>query len=265
MRRLVGAVIKANEMFNFINDKDSIMVGISCGKDSTLLYYALKLYANQLKLKRNWDVKVYGIHIKPNFNKDIRYKRYLRWIKQQNLDIKIIDSNIAEVLEIKKENNRIQCSLCSKMKKAILIKEAKKLHCNKIAMGHHIDDAIETIFLNMVNEGRIATFKPNTYLDRSNMYLIRPFILCNEKDIITVSKKLKVPIIKMMCPNEKITQRAYFKKFIEKNFYNNKLFVNGYENFRNMLLNGKNSDLWFYDENTKNKDLLAILKKGKAK
>ena len=265
MRRLVGAVIKANEMFNFINDKDRIMVGISCGKDSTLLYYSLKLYANQLKLKHNWDVKVYGVHIKLNFNKDIKYNRYFKWAKKHKLDIKNIESNIAEVLNLKKENNAIQCSLCSKMKKAILIKEAKKLGCNKIAMGHHIDDAIETVFLNMVNEGRIATFKPNTYLDRTNMYLIRPFILCNEMDIIAVSKKLRVPVIKMMCPNEKNTQRTYFKKFIEKNFYSNKLFVNCYKNFRNMLLNGKNSDLWFYDEKVKNKDLLTILKKGKGK
>lgn len=69
----------------------------------------------------------------------------------------------------KMKNNKLQCSLCSKMKKAILIEEAKKLGCNKVAMGHHADDAIETFFMNLINEGRIATFKPKMYLDRTDI------------------------------------------------------------------------------------------------
>jgi tRNA(Ile)-lysidine synthase TilS/MesJ len=76
---------------------------------------------------------------------------------------------MGEILKKNMKNNRLQCSLCSKMKKAILIDAARKYNCNKIAMGHHADDAIETMFLNLINEGRISTFKPKMYLDRSEI------------------------------------------------------------------------------------------------
>ena len=129
------------------------------------------------------------------------------------------------------------------MKNAILIREAKKLKCNKLAMGHHFDDAVETLFLNYIFEGRLATFLPNTYLDREKIHLIRPMILCNEEDIIAVTKKFKIPVIINMCPNDQTTKRAYIKNFLQKNFYDNKEFPNVYLNFRNALLNGKQSQL----------------------
>ena len=129
------------------------------------------------------------------------------------------------------------------MKKAILLREAKKLKCNKLAMGHHFDDAVETLFLNYIFEGRLATFLPNTYLDREKIHLIRPMVLCNEEDVIALTKKLKVPVIVNKCPNDKTTKRTYMKNFLQKNFYDNKEFPNVYINFRNALLNGKQSQL----------------------
>lgn len=263
MRRIIGSIIKCNEIFKMIKNHDQIMVGISGGKDSTLLFYALSIYAKNLKEQKNWDVKVYGAHVKVNFWKP-NYTKYLKWLKDHNLKIKIIDSNVSEVLNSKKKNDKVVCSLCSKMKKAILIREAKKLKCNKLAMGHHFDDAIETLFLNYIFEGRLATFLPNTYLDREKVYLIRPMVLCNEEDIVAVTKKLNVPIIVNKCPNDKTTKRAYIKNFLENNFYNNKEFPNAYLNLRNALLNGKQSQLWFSDPK-KNLDLLKILKEGKSK
>ena len=89
-------------------------------------------------------------------------------------------------------------------------------------------------------------------------------ILCNEDDIIAVTKKLNIPVIVNMCPNDKTTKRAYIKKFLQKNFYNNIEFPNAYLNFRNALLNGKQYQLWFSDPK-KNLDLLKILKEWKSK
>ncbi|MCF0227600.1 MAG: tRNA 2-thiocytidine biosynthesis protein TtcA, partial [Malacoplasma sp.] len=130
MRRIIGGIIKCNEIFNMIKNHDRILVGISGGKDSTLLFYALSLYAQKLKEQKKWDVKVYAAHVKVNFWKP-DFSKYQKWLNEHNLKINIIDSNISDVLNSKKKNDKIVCSLCSKMKKAILIREAKKLKCNK--------------------------------------------------------------------------------------------------------------------------------------
>ncbi|MCQ3907445.1 MAG: hypothetical protein MJ219_01485 [Mycoplasmoidaceae bacterium] len=83
--------------------------------------------------------------------------------------MEILDSNIAEVLSEKTEKGKIQCSLCSKMKKAILVRAMKEQKFNKLALGHHADDAIETFFMNMLNESRLATLRPISYLDRNKV------------------------------------------------------------------------------------------------
>lgn len=260
MRTIIGSIIKANDLFKMINNHDRIAVGVSGGKDSSLLLCALNLFALKMKQSKNWDLKIYGICVNVGFGK-IDYSNYLKWAHNNNLDIRIINSNVAEVLNLKKKNNKIVCSLCSKMKKAIIIKEAKKLKCNKIAFGHHIDDAIETLFLNMIYEGRITTFYPNTYLDREKIYLIRPLALANESDMIRVTNKLNIPIITNPCPNAFSTNRTYLKEFINKYFYDNDKFPNAYLNFRSALLNGKQSNLWFDNKENK-KDLLKEVKQG---
>ncbi len=264
MRRIIGSIIKANQMFDLIKNKDRIAVAVSGGKDSSLLLWALTLYAKKLKETKNWDVKVYGIHVKVDFYDGYDYQPYLKWIKDMNLDLRIIPSNVADILYEKAKNGKVICSFCSKMKKAILIREAKKLKCNKVAMGHHIDDAIETLFLNMLYEGRMATFDAKMYLDRTKSRIIRPLILCNEKDLIAVTKKYSIPIMTNMCPNETTTQRSYLKMFIEKHFYNNKLFPNAYANFRNALINNQQANLWFFKPNKKSKDLLSVFKRNEA-
>lgn len=158
--------------------------------------------------------------------------------------MEIIKSNIAQVLKVKKEKGKIQCSLCAKMKKAILIQAIKKQGFNKLALGHHAEDAIETLFMNILSQSRMASFQPLTFLDREKIYLIRPMIMCREKQIIALSKKLQIPITKGLCPNERITQRTYMKKFIEKNFYqNNTNWPNAYTNLYRCLFNKKGCDL----------------------
>jgi tRNA(Ile)-lysidine synthase TilS/MesJ len=133
--------------------------------------------------------------------------------------------------------------LCSKLKKAILVKHAKKMKVNKIATGHHIDDAIETLFMNMINEGRISVFSANNYLDRNKIHLIRPFCLIKENHIKKVSKQLKIPTIENSCPNEHDTQRSYMKDFLYTNFYKNPRFKASEHNFQVALLNGNQSNL----------------------
>lgn len=246
MRIIIGNIIRANKLFNMIKKNDHIAVGVSGGKDSLILLKTLDTYCKKLNKEKKWKLKVKGFHVALNFKK-VNYSKLTKWAKQNNLDLQIIDSDIAKALLSKKEKGRIQCSLCSKMKKAVLIREMKKQKFNKLALGHHADDAIETLFMNILNESRVATLRPISYLDRNKIYQIRPMILCREKEVIRLSKKLKLPIISNLCPVERITQRTYIKEFIENNFYNSKHWPNAYVNIIRSLLNKDGAYLWFDD------------------
>lgn len=181
-------------------------------------------------------------------------------MKKQKLSVKFIDSNVGDILKAKyKKEGGSQCSLCAKLKKAIMVKYAKKHGFNKIATAHHCDDAIETLFMNMINEGKLATFNAVSYLDRNDIYLIRPFILANEHDITSVVKQLKIPIITNSCPNEFTTQRAKIKNMLSNVFYKSNDFKASQLNFRSLLLNGAGANLWF-DNKQKKKDLTKKLK-----
>lgn len=248
MRFIIGNIIQANKIFKLIKNNDKIAIGVSGGKDSLVLWIALNIYVKKLKEELNWDIEIIAIHIKINFHSNIDYSLLDEWVEKNNLKLIYIDSNIGDILKQKTNKDKIQCSLCSKMKKAILVENAVKIGCNKIAMGHHADDAIETLWMNLINEGRINVFKPSTYLDRKKITLIRPLVLVREKQIIKVAHKLKLPIIKNMCPNEHSTQRSDIKDFIQKNFYDSLKWKNSYKNFLTALLNGENSSLWFNEE-----------------
>lgn len=228
MRHIIGSIIKANKIFKMIENNDRIIVGVSGGKDSLTLLLCLIFYAKKVKQELNWNIKIKAFLIDIGFKKT-NFCQLKKFFKQNNISFEIITSDIAQILKKFKKQNKIQCSFCSRMKKAILTKIAIKQKFNKIAFGHHIDDAIETLFMNILNEGRIETFKPITYLSKTKIYLIRPLILCHEKEIIAFAKKKKLPIISNQCPNNFSSQRTMMKKFIEENFYANKIWPNSYK------------------------------------
>lgn len=250
MRRILGSIIRANNAFKMIRNGDKVCVGVSGGKDSMLLLYALALYKKVLKKEKNIDFHVVGVHLKINLCA-VDYEQIQNFWDKQGVEFHIVDTQMGEILKANMKKQKIQCSLCSKMKKAILIDEAKKLGCNKVAMGHHADDAIETFFMNMINEGRIATFKPMMYLDRSEITFIRPLIFAREKDIRRVANKMEIPIIPCGCPMEGFTQRDTMKLFLQTHFYNNEKWKISYKNFLVALCNAKECDLWFIDKDKK--------------
>lgn len=253
MRKIVGNIIKANKIFDLIHDGDRICVGVSGGKDSMLLLYALSIY-KQIAKKEGINFEIVGVHLKMNLCA-VDYESLRKYWKEKGVEFYIADTQMGEILRNQMKKGKIQCSLCSKMKKAILIDNAKKYNCNKVAMGHHADDAIETLFLNMINEGRIATFKPKMFLDRTKIMFIRPLITCREKDIIKESKKLDMPILPCGCPMEGFTQRDTIKLFLKQHFYDQKKWKASYENFYISLFNGRQSDLWFMDDDKKVMDI----------
>ena len=239
LRDILGCIKKADEDYNLINEGDTIAVGVSGGKDSVLLLYAMNAYKRMCE--KNKKFEIIGIHIKMGFpNMDpTPMEEYFR-----NLGVKFecVPSQAYEILQANVQNNgRLPCSICSKIKKAVVIEGAKKYGCNKVAFAHHSEDAIETLAMNMIFGGRLATFKPKMYLDRSEITFIRPFVYAREKLIVKSFNKLDLPIVTSTCPNDKHTERENMKSML-RDLY--RKYPMAEDNFLLMLHNLEKLDLW---------------------
>lgn len=237
-------------MFSLIEDKDRIGVGLSGGKDSSLLLYTLYLYRFLYRNTYHKSFDIVGIHMNLNFGED-DFTPLLAWFKQYPIEIYLEDSKIKDILELNKtKKDKIDCSLCSTLKKGAVIKCAKKLACNKVAFAHHGDDAIETLFMNMINGGRIATFDPKMYLNNSDMTFIRPFCLSFESDIFKTCKQLNIPLIKSGCPNDGYTQRQEIKELLHSIYHK---YPKAKENFLLSLHNKDQLNLFLHKLQIKEK------------
>ena len=135
--------------------------------------------------------------------------------KQQDIPLIIHDTDIAKIIfEDRKEKS--PCSLCSKMRRGALNTVAIQHGCNKIALGHNADDILETMLMCLMNEGRFSTFSPVSFMDRTNMTLIRPFIYIEEKYLAALCKKYNFPIVHNPCPKDKNSNRSETKQLIEQ-------------------------------------------------
>lgn len=210
MRKLVSLTRSAIQKYNMIEDGDKIAIGISGGKDSLALLCALA------ELKRFYPKKydLVALTADPCFGSiETDYSRVSELCRRLNVPYYIKRTQLGEIIfDIRKEKN--PCSLCAKMRRGILHSMATELGCNKVALGHHFDDAIETFFMNLFDCGSISCFSPVTYLSRRNIYLIRPLIYCSEQQIINFSTKYSLPVEKSTCPADGVTERQRMKEQI---------------------------------------------------
>ena len=207
MKRIVSRVRKAVEDYDMICDGDKIGVGVSGGKDSLVLLGALA------SLSRYYPKKftVVGLTLDMGYNAD--YSAIQKYCASLGVEYIVKPTNIAEVIfDYRKEEN--PCSLCAKMRRGALNDLALENNCNRIALGHHKDDVLETFLLSLFYEGRINCFSPVTYLDRTNLYSIRPLIYVREGDIRSVASRLEIPVLKSLCPADGITKRAEIKNIL---------------------------------------------------
>lgn len=242
MKKILAQIRKADSMFNLIEDGDKIAVGLSGGKDSSLLLYSLYLYRflYQNTYKKTFDIV--GIHINLNFGED-DFKPLDEWFSNYPIEIVKEDSNIADILNLHLHNDKIDCSLCSTLKKGAVNRVANKLGCNKVAFAHHADDAIETLLMNMIYGGRIATFDPKMYLDNSGITFIRPFCMSFESDIKKTCKELEIPILKSGCPNDGYTKRQEMKEILHSIYHT---YPSAKENFLLSLYNKEHCNLYMH-------------------
>jgi len=210
MKRILGNIRKADTDFGMIKEGDKIAVGVSGGKDSMILLYALHLYQKFAPVK----FELVGITLKLGFG-GMDFNTVIDFCKEHNIEYQMVDTRVFEILKAKADaRGRLPCSLCSKFKKGLLIQKAVELGCNKVSMGHHADDAVETMVMNTIHNGYISTFKAKMYMDESDVTFIRPLIYCCERDIIKAARKC-VPIVPSTCPMDKNTSREDVKEMLK--------------------------------------------------
>ena len=208
LQQVLSLVRKALDDYEMINEGDKIAVGVSGGKDSLTLLSALA------HLRRFYPKKfeLYAITVDLGFG-NLNLDKIVDFCKELDVPYTIAKTDIAKIVfEDRKESN--PCSLCAKMRKGALNDAMKALGVNKIAYAHHKDDVVDTMMMSLIFEGRFHTFSPVTYLDRTDLYVIRPLIYMNEADVIGFVNKNNIPVVKSPCPADKTTKREYVKQLL---------------------------------------------------
>ena len=216
-QQIFSKIIRAVVEFDMISDGDKILIGLSGGKDSLFLTYALKIL--QDRIARNFSIS--AITINPMFNKDFAEKIHelKNFCNDLNISHEIFPTDIAGV--IANQNNKNACYTCAYFRRAAINRIANELGANKIAYAHHLDDAVETFFMSLLSSGQLTTFQPKTFLSRSNLYVIRPMIYLRENEITNFVADKNFPIVKSPCEFAGKTNREVIKNLIadlSKNF-----------------------------------------------
>lgn len=210
LQQVLSYVRKAVDDYKMIEEGDKIAVGISGGKDSLTLLYALH------GLKRFYPKKfeIHAVTVDLGWD-NLKLDKIEELCRELEVEYTIVKTDIAHIIfEERKEDN--PCSLCAKMRKGALNQAIKDAGCNKVAYAHHKDDVVETMLMSLIYEGRFHTFAPVTYLDRMNLTVIRPLMYMNEVDVIGFVNKYDVPVVKSPCPADGHTKREYIKNLVRQ-------------------------------------------------
>ena len=209
MKRIITCVRKAVEDYDMIQDGDKVAVGVSGGKDSLVLLGAL---AN---LSRYYPKKFSVIGLTVDMGYGLDYTEIKKYCESFGAEHKVKYTNIKEIVfDERKEPN--PCSLCAKMRSGALNDFAIENGCTRVALGHHNEDVLETFFLSLMYEGRINCFPPVTYMDKTDLYRIRPLIYVREGDIKGAVRRLGVPVLHNPCPADGNTKRKEMKDLIAR-------------------------------------------------
>ncbi len=208
MRRMLSFVRRAVDDYNMIEDGDRIAVGVSGGKDSLALLETLA------EMRRFYpkSYEIVAITVDMGFE-GADYSQIEEFCRRINVKYVIARTDIAKIVfDIRKESN--PCSLCAKLRRGSLHSAAQAENCNKVALGHHFDDAVETFMMNMFFEGRLGCFSPKSYLSNRKLGLIRPMLYATEKDVLYFANKRSLPVLKSLCPEDHATERENMKNLL---------------------------------------------------
>lgn len=210
LQQLLSYTRKAVDEFGLIEAGDKIAIGISGGKDSLTMLYAL----HGLKRFYPQPFELEAITVDLGFP-DFDLSEIKALCESLEIPYTIVKTDIADIIfNERKESN--PCSLCAKMRKGALNEAIKASGCNKVAYAHHKDDVIETMLMSLLFEGRWHTFSPKTYLDRMDLTVIRPILYVDEKDVIGFRNSYDLPVKKSPCPVDGYTKREYAKELVAR-------------------------------------------------
>ncbi|MBQ7895070.1 MAG: tRNA 2-thiocytidine biosynthesis protein TtcA [Oscillospiraceae bacterium] len=209
LNEFTGIIRRAVDDYNMIEEGDKIAVGVSGGKDSMLLLLAM----NHLKSYYPKHFELEAITIELGFE-GMDFTPVAELCDKLGIHYTRVKTDIKEVVfDVRKEEN--PCSLCAKMRRGALNDAIKQRGINKLALGHHFDDAVETFMMSLLMEGRINCFRPVTFLDRSGITQIRPLIYAGEMKISNLAEQLDVPIVENPCPQDKASKRYDIKMLLK--------------------------------------------------
>lgn len=203
MQKLMGQMRAAMERYEMVKPGDKIAVGVSGGKDSLMLLTGLA------KLRAFYPVpfSLIAITADPCFGgQETDFSAIEELCQELDVPYLIRRTRLGSIIfEERKEEN--PCSLCARMRRGILHEMAKENGCTALALGHHFDDAVQTFFMNLFYGGKLGCFSPKSYLSRRDLWMIRPMVFCEERDIRNAAARLELPVVKSQCPADGCTSR----------------------------------------------------------
>ena len=207
LQSVLPQIQAAMKRYDMLRPNDRVCVGVSGGKDSLVLLCALA------RIQKFYDVpfSLHAVTLDPCFSGEADYSAVEELCKTLDVPYTVKRTRLWEVIREQGQADH-PCSLCAKMRRGALHKAAKELDCNVVALGHHKDDAAETFFMNLTAGATLGCFSPKTYLDRSDLTLIRPLLFLSEADVAAVASFEQIPVVKSACPVDGNTNRAEAKK-----------------------------------------------------
>lgn len=208
--RVTGLVRRCADDYGMLSAGDGVAVGISGGKDSLLTLAALaalrRYHPSRFTLR--------AITVDCGFP-DMDFGPVADFCAELEVPYDIIRTDIREIVfDVRQEQN--PCSLCAKLRKGALNTAALERGCHKVALGHHLDDAVNTFLMSLVYEGRLSCFQPVTYLDRSGVTQIRPLLYVPERDVIGLANRLALPVVKSTCPKDTDSKRREIQALVQE-------------------------------------------------
>lgn len=197
--------------YSMIEEGDRILVCFSGGKDSFVLLHSLE----RLRKKAPVKFELFVLCVNPNFEKQ-NYSGIIKYLEDNNFNYEILNTQISKVVKLKIKN-KSPCSLCSRLRRGVIYNYALKNKFNKIALGHNLDDAIETFLINLFYSNKLEFMRP-FYETKYKNYVIRPLIYCNEDLIESYTTELNYTPFKQTCPlKEEDSTRLFIREIIKKN------------------------------------------------
>jgi len=201
IKRMFRQVRDANIKYGLVQSGDRVAVAMSGGKDSIAMLYFLDLLLKHTPLL--FEIK--PVYLDMGFGNDAA--AISRYCQDIGYDLIIEESNVGKVVFSTRQDDN-PCALCSHLRRGALCRVASAHGCNKLALGHHLDDVVNTLFMSMLYEGRYHVFKPNAYLSRADIFAIRPLVYVEEKDIRALCSYLNIQPVKNLCPADGLTKRS---------------------------------------------------------